>query len=373
MIEHQHRIAAWNAIETTDGNRNPHGRQSGAGDAADRPPAPIKARQDHDGGPCDDGTQPDDDPPPSGVERLAQHSALPHELRSNTGKRQAQDLPPQRALRRIDLPAFIKFLGGAPPDLAARCLGHRSRRGKDNLIGWRPGDVAGNFLRARLHVRTGGGIGLTRFRQDDHPLRAGCAIGHAEYRDAALADSRNFSDGVFDFLRIDMAAGANDDVLDAACNADVASGHIRAVAAVEPTIVKEFAGLGLVAEIAACRRRSPELEPSFPPFAEFVTRLVDDANFVAGQRLAAWHDFQRLWIVRPGRLGHPARAQPITVDTINDGQAAERRKRQADRAFRKTVDRRHRLRGETVVAKSVDKSPQGLHADRFCAIRNHAQ
>ena len=105
-------------------------------------------------------------------------------------------------------------------------------------------------------------VGLARLGQDDDAFGAGGAIGDAKHRNAALADAGDVGDGLLDLLRIEMAAGANDDVLDAAGDVDVAARHVAAVAAVEPTVVEQLAGLGLVAEIAAGRRRSAKLEPS---------------------------------------------------------------------------------------------------------------
>jgi len=44
MIEDQHRIAARDTVETGDSNRNTNSRQGGAGDGANRAPAPIEDR-----------------------------------------------------------------------------------------------------------------------------------------------------------------------------------------------------------------------------------------------------------------------------------------------------------------------------------------
>ena len=288
-------------------------------------------------------------------------------------KRQAQKLPPQGALHRPDMAALVKLLGGAAADLAARRLWHGARWREHDFVGWCAGDVGRDLVRARLQRRARCWIGFARLGQDNDALGARGSIGHAEYRDPALADAGDVGHGLLDLLRVEMAAGANDDVLDAAGDVDVASGHVGAVGAVEPTIVKELTGLRLVAEIAACRRRSTKLEPSLPSLAEFVTCLVDDANFVAGQWLAAGHDFERPWVFRLCRLGHAVSAQPIAVDAIDNRCATERRKRESDRALRKAIDRRHRLRGKAIATKTLDEPTQRLHADRLCAVRDHAQ
>ena len=99
-------------------------------------------------------------------------------------------------------------------------------------------NVGRDLVRAGLQCRARRWVGFSGLGKDNDALGARGLIGHAEYRDPTLADTWNISHGLLDFLRIEMAAGANDDVLDAAGDIDVASGHIRAVAAVEPTIVK---------------------------------------------------------------------------------------------------------------------------------------
>ena len=103
-----------------------------------------------------------------------------------------------------------------------------------------------------------------------------------------------------------MTARANDDVLDTAGDVDVASGHVCAVGAVEPAVVNELVGLDLVVEIAACRRRAAKFEPSFLPFAKLIAGLIDDANFVTGQRLTAGHDLERFRVVQalPAQPAH---------------------------------------------------------------------
>ena len=171
------------------------------------------------------------------------------------------------------------------------------------------------LVRACLQCCTRRRIGFAGLGQNNDALGAGRSIGHAKDRDAALADSGDAGHRLLDLLRIEMTARANDDVLDAAGDVDVAAGHVGAVAAVEPTVVNEFAGLGLVVEIAARRRRAAKFEPSFLPFAELVAGLVDDANFVTGQRLAAGHDLERLRVARLCRLSHADAALSLSRST----------------------------------------------------------
>ena len=81
MVEDQHRVAARNAIDAGDGERNPGGRESGAGDGAHRPPAPVEAGQRHHGEPRQHIAHYHHDPPPGGIERRAENRAEPADLR----------------------------------------------------------------------------------------------------------------------------------------------------------------------------------------------------------------------------------------------------------------------------------------------------
>ena len=101
-----------------------------------------------------------------------------------------------------------------------------------------------------------------------------CRIGRAERRDAALADAGDRRDRFLDLVRIGVAAGADDDVLHAAGDVDVAARDVGAVAALDPAVVEQLARLLLVAEIAL-GHRGP---------AEFQHALVALADLVAARR-----------------------------------------------------------------------------------------
>ncbi len=141
-----------------------------------------------------------------------------------------------------------------------------------------------------------------RLGENDDALGAGARILGSEDRDATLADARHIADGGLDLLRIDVAAGADDDVLGAAGDEHVAAGDIGEIAAVEPFPVEELAGLDGVAEIARGRGRAAKLQPSFLPLAELPGR-VDDADLMARQGATAGDELQRVGIVGRRRAG----------------------------------------------------------------------
>ena len=67
----------------------------------------------------------------------------------------------------------------------------------------------------------------------------------------------NVADRLLEFVGINVAAAADDQILDAAGEKDLAADQIRVVAGVEPFAVEQLARLIGVAVVAAGRRRSP--------------------------------------------------------------------------------------------------------------------
>ena len=127
---------------------------------------------------------------------------------------------------------------------------------------------------------------------------------------AFLRSAGNVADRVLDLMRMDVLTGADDDVLDSAGDEEVAAGHVGAVAGVEPSVVEQLPRLGRIMEIARSRRWPAEFEATFLPFAEFPPDIVNDANLVVGDRLAAGDDLDELGaVVGPAGSAIPLRAQ----------------------------------------------------------------
>ena len=125
-----------------------------------------------------------------------------------------------------------------------------------------------------------------------------CRIGRAERRDAALADAGDRRDRFLDLVRIGVAAGADDDVLDAPGDVDVAARDVGAVAALDPAVVEQLARLRLVAEIALGHRGPAEFQHALLALAELAAGVVDDAHVVLLDRMAAGDHLERVRIVR---------------------------------------------------------------------------
>src|SRR5205085_6795779 len=158
------------------------------------------------------------------------------------------------------------------------------------------------------------------------PLGAVLRIGGAERRDAALADAGDRRDRFLDLVRIGVAAGADDDVLHAAGDVDVAARDVGAVAALDPAVVEQLFRLRLVPEIALGDRGSAKLQHALVTFAELAPRIVDDAHVVLLDRMAAGDHLDRVGVLRFGRLRVAALGELLALDAVDLRPAPERRK-----------------------------------------------
>ncbi len=104
---------------------------------------------------------------------------------------------------------------------------------------------------------------------------------------APLRIPGNISDGSLDLVRIDVLASADNDVLDAPGDENPAAGQIAAIPGVEPIAVKQLARPWPRLKIAGGCRGTAELKPPFPPLAERPAGIVDHADLMIGNRLAA--------------------------------------------------------------------------------------
>ena len=77
-----------------------------------------------------------------------------------------------------------------------------------------------------------------RLRHDDEPLRPDPPIERREHRDATFPRSFERADRFFEFLRINVASRAFDQVLDAPGDEDVAPRDIAAIARLQPVAVE---------------------------------------------------------------------------------------------------------------------------------------
>ena len=136
----------------------------------------------------------------------------------------------------VELASFFaaKFSAGRFRDAA--------RRNEFDTVG-REAEPGGNFVSdGSGNCGATRGVGFPRFRDHDEFFRAGTHVLQAERDDAAFADAIGAAGELFDFVRIEIAATLDDDVLDAAGDEDFAVGAIGTIAGIDPS---KFAVRGL--------------------------------------------------------------------------------------------------------------------------------
>ena len=96
-------------------------------------------------------------------------------------------------------------------------------------------------------------VAFAGFGKHDQTFRCGALIGTGERRDPAPANSGQLADGALEFVGENIAPGANDQVLDAAGDVNLATGDIGEIAGVEPVAVQQRVGRVGIVEVTAGR------------------------------------------------------------------------------------------------------------------------
>ena len=170
------------------------------------------------------------------------------------------ELPERRRGPAHQLARQPEVAGGAPAQLAAGGLGYGPRRGQHDLVGGQTQDVGGALAHGPLQGGAAGRVALSGLGHQDQALAAELRIGGGEGRHAALADAGDLAHRLLHLVGVEVAAAADDHVLDPPGQVDLAAGQVGAVAGVVPAVADESSrGLG-VAEIAPRRRGSLELQ-----------------------------------------------------------------------------------------------------------------
>ena len=110
-----------------------------------------------------------------------------------------------------------------------------------------------------MQLITRAGVGLLGFRQHHQALGTSNHTGRREYCDTTTSYAGDVADGLFQFLRIDIASGTNDDVLDAPGDKDLTVRHISEVARFQPVTVEQAIARLRVAIVTACGGGPTEL------------------------------------------------------------------------------------------------------------------
>ena len=286
--------------------------------------------------------------------------------------RQSHELAGGRLWPGTETAMSVEIARRRPSQLAARGLGDAARRHQQDLLGRRIEQPRRRVPDLPLQPGQRVGLGQPGLGDYDQLLGAGARVGGPEDGDTALADALEIADRRLDLLRIDMAAGADDDVLGAARDEDVAAGGVGEVAAVQPRAVEQLAGLLRIVEVTRGRRGSAELKPALLALAD-LARGVDDADLVAGQRPAAGDEFQCVGSVRRGRGGAGVPGELAAVDPVDDRRPAERREGEADGILGKPVHGAHRLGTKAIGGKPRREAPHSLRPHGFRTVGDHTQ
>ena len=213
-----------------------------------------------------------------------------------------------------------------------------------------------------------------RLGDDDQPLGARPRILDAERGDAAAPDPRHVGDRFLDFLRVDVAAAGDDHVLGAAGDEEIAVVVDEAeIAGVDPAAVAHHRRRRLgVLEVALHRRRAAELDAAFDAGRPPLAGIVDDAQLVPRDRLAAGDERQRLRIVGRGGLDRPRVLERLPAEALDAGQASRRRGGHAQAALGQAVDRPHRLGPEAERREARREALDRAGEDGFGAVQRDA-
>ena len=260
--------------------------------------------------------------------------------------------------------------GGGAPELAARGLEHGAGRRQDDVVRRDARDIHRRGLDALPHPVTGRPVLLAGLGDHHQPLGP-VGPGGRKDRDAAAPYAGKVADGGFQLVRMDVAAAADDDVLDPARQIDLAPGDVGQVAGLEPVAVEQVACRLRVLVIADGRRGTVELQAPLAALGHFAAGIVDHPELMPGERRTARHDLDRVFV--PGRHRH--RTRPLDqlgpVDPIGEQPPAGPGKGQPHAALGKAVDRGERPGIEAVGREALAERPDGRGPHRLRPVDDH--
>src|SRR5260221_733388 len=199
---------------------------------------------------------------------------------------------------------FIKLTGRRTPQFAARCFRNGTRLNEHDVFGRRVGN--GDRCRRDLPFEIGvlilWGSGLG---EDNQTFGSGSRIRAAERHDPTTLQSRDVAGTRLDLAGIDVATGADDDVLAATGYEQVATDRIGEVAGVQPITAEQLASFLRITEITARRGWPSELKPSLTPVVKLTAAIVDDPDLVASKRLATRDQFDGRLLLGDGSSDRP--------------------------------------------------------------------
>ncbi len=211
-----------------------------------------------------------------------------------------------------------------------------------------------------------------RFSEHHQAFGTSARIGGGKCRDVTGAHADDTADGLFEFLRVDVMAATDDDVLLAAGDEQFAVGEIAEVAGVKPVAIKQLRRRGGVFKIAGSRRRPTKLDATDLTFGQRTTGGINDAYRMTGKGMAtAGYRLGVTLIVTNGQR-QPLIHQRSTCHPVDARATSRRWKGQTHRAFRQAIDRHQRRTAQPTGGEPRGKAFQRQRTNRFSAVAGHA-
>ncbi len=201
---------------------------------------------------------------------------------------------------------------------------------------------------------------------DDQPLGAGLFVGAGEHGDPAAAGAGELGDRVLELIREHVAPGPDHDVLGPAGDEQLARSDVPEVAGLEPSVVEQRAGRGVVVPITAGGRGPAKLDATERPFAELVATVVDDPDLVTRERAATGDKGDG--VLGCTRDGAGLGGETPTIDAVDPGSAPWRREAQPHARFGQPVDRCQELAAKPIRPETIRESLEGARRDPFGAV-----
>ena len=243
---------------------------------------------------------------------------------------------------------------------------HHLLRRLTNAIHYPLGDSS-RELKPRGRIRESG------FGEHDKPF--GCCrwLFRTECHYATLAYTIHFTHHFLYLIWIDVSSTADDDVLDATCDIQLAPGQIRAITRITPDALHQTRCCLRISKIAGCCRWAGELQGTLDPFGHFQAGIVNDAYAIAREGLTAGNESKRV----PGalRLRHRPTftGQMSAVHAVNDRAAAYAWNRQSHGGFGQTEHGSHRLGSKAMRGEPSAEPLDSIRIYRLSAVERNAQ
>ena len=218
------------------------GRHQSSGPVADNPPQPRPAHERHQR-PSRDSNQQQHGPGIARIQQRGSRTQRAPQLGDHRAQGEACELQGDRDGARARSAPFVVLAAGRAPNLAAGGLEHRVRGRQHDIVRRQTDQIDSNRLNVANQALARRRVGLPGLRQHDQALGPARWVRAREHGNATLANARSVADRQLQVLRVDVAPAADDQVLYAAGDVDLAVGAVGIVARVQPLIMEQLAGL----------------------------------------------------------------------------------------------------------------------------------